>query len=156
MEEEANELEMKDIKQEKEDNASTTTAIKEEQDTPVKKEPDEPKIEFQCSICKLINASCDYYGTKPPFNRKLQITEASYIMKDPFCPPPSAGRPNPEYFLIIGVNCAFCETPVCKSPECSFYYGKTFCCKCTLENIKQFPLEIQTKARKQLNKSSSS
>lgn len=118
-------------------------------------EKPEPKIQFFCSICKLISTSCDYFGRKPPFARKLQITEDSYIMKDPFCPPPSSGRPNPEYFLVIGVNCAFCETPVCKSPECSFHYGKTFCSKCALENIKQFPLEIQTKVRKQLNKSTS-
>lgn len=112
-------------------------------------EPD-PTFPFDCSICKLITVASDYFGTRPPFARTLHITEPSYVMKDPFCPPPSSGKPNPEHFLVIGVNCAFCDAQVCKSLDCSFHYSKTFCCKCALENVKQFPLEIQTKIRKQL------
>ena len=127
------------------DQEKTTEASKDE------KEP-EPRIEFSCSVCQLIKVTCHYYGTRPPFARKLQLTEDSYVMKDPFCPPPTSGQPNPEYFLVVGVKCTICESPVCKSPECSFYYGKTFCSQCTLQNIKEFPLEIQTKIRKQLSK----
>lgn len=136
-----------DEKSPTEDEKKLTAPVKEE-------EKADPKIEFTCSNCRLISASCDYYGSRPPFAKRFQTTEDSYIMKDPFCPPPSSGRPNPEYFLIVGVNCAVCELPVCKSAECSFHYGKTFCRECALENVKQFPLEIQTKARKQLSKSS--
>lgn len=112
-----------------------------------------PKIDFKCGLCGMDNIKCDYYGTRPPFARKLQITENSFIMKDPFAPPPVSGsqKSNAEYFLIVGVNCAMCEEQVCKGSECSFHYGKTFCGRCAIENIKQFPLEIQSKIRKQIN-----
>lgn len=125
---------------------------KEENPAPSDKPAPAPKIDFTCSVCNLISESCDYFGSRPPFARNLRLTEDSYIMKDPFVPPPTHGKPNPEYFLVLGVNCAFCEVKVCKSTECSFHYSKTFCSKCALENVKQFPLEIQTKIRKQLNK----
>lgn len=116
------------------------------------KDPEQLKISFKCSVCKIVSASCEYFGKRPPFARKYQVGEESYIMKDPFCPPPTSREPNPEHFLIVGVNCTLCGVPVCKSDECSFHYSRTFCSKCAIENIKQFPLEIQSRIRKQLAK----
>lgn len=137
---------------------SSSSALEPEPAPEKKPEPEpepekkpEPKIDFKCSVCKFISEKCDYFGSRPPFARKLQITEASFVMKDPFSPPPSAGRPNAEYFLVIGAKCTMCEAAVCKSSDCSVFYSRTFCRGCALENIKQFPIEMQSKVRKQFN-----
>lgn len=119
-----------------------------------KDKPPEPTVPFSCHLCKMTE-TCDYYGKRPPFARKYQITEDSFIMKDPFSPPPSSSRPNPEYFLVIGTNCTMCGEEVCKGNECSVHYSRTFCRPCALSNIKQFPLEVQTKFLKQLKKDQS-
>lgn len=109
------------------------------------------KIIFKCDNCSL-NERCDYFGTNPPFAKKIYFSEKCYVMKDPFSPAPShlTNKSNSEYFIVIGSHCSICNNLVCKGTECSFYYSKTFCLSCAKNNLKEFPLEIQTKIRKQL------
>ncbi|GAB0093705.1 hypothetical protein DMENIID0001_088780 [Sergentomyia squamirostris] len=118
----------------------------------VKKKPEEkPRIPFTCSMC-LMSEKCDYLGKNPPFARKIQLTEDSYVMVDPFSPPAfdSRGRASAERFLILGADCSQCQRVVCRGVECSFFYSSTFCTDCIREKIREFPPEVQTKIRKQL------
>jgi hypothetical protein len=114
-------------------------------------EPEPDRIAFSCESCNLTE-KCDYFGRQPPFARKIQFTENCFVMKDPFSPPPSSqsNKSSSEYFLVLGANCEICAKTFCKGAECSLYYSKTFCLTCAKANIQQFPLEIQSKIRKQL------
>lgn len=116
------------------------------------KEDDEPKIEFKCEICSFSNR-CHYKGNRPPFANKIQLNEESYVMRDPFSPPPNAqsSKSNSEYFIVIGAHCSVCDRTVCKAAECSMFYVKSFCLSCAKNGIGQFPLEVQSKIKKQLS-----
>ncbi|EDS40840.1 conserved hypothetical protein [Culex quinquefasciatus] len=56
-------------------------------------------IKFACELCKWTE-SCSYYGKQAPFVRNLKFEEDCYVMRDPFCPPPSVKQSSPvEYFI---------------------------------------------------------
>lgn len=118
---------------------------------PTQQEP-EPKIQFRCESCAL-NELCEFKGTHPPFARQIHFSEVCYVMKDPFSPAPGphSTKTNSEYVLVLGADCALCGRPVCKALECSIFYAKTFCLKCAAGRIKEFPVEIQSKIRKQMS-----
>lgn len=108
-----------------------------------------PKIKFQCTICNMLEM-VNYYGKTPPFVYGLKLLEDSFVLRDPFQPPPFRWKPKAEYFIIMGAKCAVCENVVCKGPECSFYYTCSYCLACAKKYINSFPLEAQAKLRKQL------
>lgn len=145
-----------DIDEFKDANKPSTSAItaeksvKQENIEPLK-EDDEPKIEFKCEICAF-SERCHYKGKRPPFANKIELIEESYVMKDPFSPPPGAHstKSNSEYFIVIGAHCMDCDRMVCKSSECSIFYTKTFCLSCAKNHIRSFPVEVQSKIKKQL------
>jgi Cysteine-rich domain len=115
-----------------------------------KEKPEEPeKISFRCSSCGM-SESVDYFGKTPPFIRNVELLEETYIMKDPFTAPPSkhGTRSFTEYFIVIGVHCRLCQEIFCK--DCSLFYKSSFCFPCAQSEIHQFPLEIQSKIRKEI------
>lgn len=134
------------------DEEAAGTFVPDATQPPVESEPI-PKINFSCDFCPL-NEWCEFKGTNPPFARQIRFAEECYVMKDPFSPAPGphSNKTNSEYVLVLGADCALCHRSVCKAAECSIFYGKTFCltCACSSEYIKSFPLEIQTKIKKQL------
>uniref|UniRef100_A0A182PLY4 Aminomethyltransferase folate-binding domain-containing protein n=1 Tax=Anopheles epiroticus TaxID=199890 RepID=A0A182PLY4_9DIPT len=101
-----------------------------------------PLIPFRCDLCGL-NENCDYRGRRPPFASKIEFPEECYVMRDPFAPPPQAApdKPSSEYYLLLGADCNLCQRTVCKATECSFFYGATFCRRCSLDRVQEFPLE---------------
>ncbi|XP_050094309.1 cysteine-rich DPF motif domain-containing protein 1 [Anopheles aquasalis] len=110
-------------------------------------------IPFHCELCEA-SESADYHGRRPPFVGKLiELAEDSYVMRDPFAPPPQAvpDKPPCEYFLVLGADCNLCRRTVCKAPECSFFYGATFCRPCSLARVLEFPLEVRSKIKKQFS-----
>jgi hypothetical protein len=109
---------------------------------------EEEKIQFMCNECKM-SELVHYHGKSPPFVKNVEFLEDAYIMKDPFSAPPSrhGTRSFTEYFINIGANCAICRESFCK--DCSIFYSSTFCYRCAYENVSQFPLEIQSKIRKE-------
>ena len=114
-----------------------------------KPKPEEvEKINFKCSSCGM-SEQIDYFGKNPPFTRNIELLEDVYIMKDPFTAPPSkyGKRSFTEYFIVIGGHCTMCEAVVCK--ECSLFYKSTFCYNCAEDQVHRFPLEIQSKIRKE-------
>lgn len=106
---------------------------------------------FICDTCGF-NERYHYKGKKPPFARNIELNDAYYVMKDPFGPPPSyeSGKSTTEYFLVLGTECTVCYRTVCRSEECSFYYNRTFCLPCADKYATDFPVEVQTKLRKQM------
>lgn len=108
------------------------------------------KINFQCTNCSM-SEQVDFFGKSPPFTKNLGLIEDSYIMKDPFNVPPSkyGKRSFTEYFIILGSHCIMCEAVVCK--DCSIFYKSTFCYTCAKEEVHRFPLEIQSKIRKEIS-----
>jgi Cysteine-rich domain len=113
-------------------------------------QPDEPeKINFKCSACGMIEM-VDYFGKCPPFTRNIELIEESYIMKDPFTAPPTrhGKRSFTEYFIVLGSHCIICSLIVCK--DCSLFYKSTFCYVCAEAEVSRFPLEIQSKIRKEI------
>lgn len=94
--------------------------------------------------------SVDYFGKVPPFTKNIEFLEDSYVMRDPFSPPPSkhGSRSFTEYFIVLGTHCVLCRNVVCR--DCSLFYKSTFCFPCAESRIKEFPLEIQSKIRKEL------
>lgn len=126
-------------------NPPSTTA-----EAPKDKDEKPELIEFKCGLCGMTE-KCHYKGKRPPFAKKVQLQEDSYVMKDPFSPQPDSRMASIEYMIVLGADCLMCEQKVCKGSECSFFYSKTFCRTCLHENIKQFPIEIQPKIRKQLS-----
>lgn len=117
--------------------------------------PDQPaeKIEFKCSSCSC-HEFVDYFGKTPPFTKNIEFNEEAYVLKDPFSPAPSklSQRSYTEYFIVIGVRCRLCEKIVCKSNTCSLFYGSSFCLSCAQGNIKDFPVEIQSRIKKEIVK----
>lgn len=113
-----------------------------------KHEEEAEKIQFLCRECKL-SELVDYFGKKPPFVKNIEFLEDTFIMKDPFSAPPSrqGSRSFTEFFISIGSNCVMCVHTVCK--DCSIFYDSTFCFKCAYEQLPRFPLEIQSKIRKE-------
>ncbi|XP_053670727.1 cysteine-rich DPF motif domain-containing protein 1 [Anopheles nili] len=109
-------------------------------------------VAFVCELCGM-SESCDYRGRRPPFANKIELHEDSYVMRDPFAPPPQAvpDKPSCEYYLILGADCNLCQRTVCKATECSFFYGATFCRQCSMENVQKFPLEVRSKIKKQFS-----
>lgn len=106
----------------------------------VKKEEPIKKIPFSCSICG-ISEKCHYLGTKPPFCKAfIEFEEECFVIIDPFTPRQSRTASN---FLVIGGVCSHCKEEVCV--ECSIYFTKRFCMKCSEFNINEFPKEIQGK-----------
>ncbi|KAG5670145.1 hypothetical protein PVAND_000427 [Polypedilum vanderplanki] len=106
------------------------------------------KIPFLCRECKM-SELVHYYGSKPPFVRNIEFLEDCYVMKDPFSAPPlkNGKRSYTEYFLVIGSKCKICEEDFCK--DCSIFYSNTFCIRCAHSQVSQFPVEIQSKIRKE-------
>ncbi|XP_058129676.1 cysteine-rich DPF motif domain-containing protein 1 [Anopheles ziemanni] len=129
--------------------SSTEEKIQDKQ-TGAPETPAIPSIAFRCELCGL-NESCDYRGRRPPFAAKIELPEDCYVMRDPFAPPPSAvpDKPASEHYLILGADCNLCRRTVCKATECSFFYGATFCRRCSMERVVEFPLEVRSKIKKQ-------
>jgi len=121
------------------DKTATTSKIQKEQ---------LDKIQFLCKECSM-SELVNYFGKKPPFTRNIEFFEDSYIMKDPFSAPPTRNlkRSYTEYFIVIGSKCNICDETFCK--DCSIYYDKTFCYRCAYNQVTQFPLEVQSKIRKE-------
>lgn len=103
-------------------------------------EEDKTEINFTCALCGL-SEKCIYKGKEPMFNKQLVFLNDCYIIKDPFSPP------NKGQILILGSDCSVCLKPVCQSPECSFFYEKSFCRECTYTHINSFPLPVQLKLK---------
>lgn len=113
--------------------------------------PEEPeKINFKCSSCQM-SELVDYFGRSPPFTKNFELVEDSYVMRDPFTAPPSkhGSRSFTEYFIVLGSDCSMCGLTVCR--ECSLFYSRTFCYICSQSVIDRFPLEIQSKIRKEVS-----
>lgn len=112
-------------------------------------EPVPEKIAFYCKECSM-SELVHYYGKKPPFVKNVEFLEEVFIMRNPFKMPPSRhfnSSSFTEHFLVIGSKCNLCGLDFCK--ECSIYYSKTFCVRCAHKHVSQFPLEIQSKIRKE-------
>ncbi|KAL7730251.1 hypothetical protein ACLKA6_016517 [Drosophila palustris] len=107
------------------------------------------RIEFHCSSCDM-HEMVHYYGTEPPFALGVKFREDSYVMRDPFQAPPPRWQSKPEFYVALGVNCSLCSKVVCKDSTCSFYYTKTYCLPCGSAELKSWPVEAQTRLRKQL------
>lgn len=114
-------------------------------------EDDVPRPQFKCQNCDL-HEEYDYFGQRPPFASRIKFNENCYVMKDPFSPAPEQEKTtNCEYFIALGADCAECNRPICRGQECSFYYLKSYCLTCLSGGImSRFPLEVQTKIRKQI------
>jgi Cysteine-rich domain len=112
-------------------------------------EDEDKKIQFLCKECKM-SELVDYFGSKKPsFVKNVTFDEDTYVMKDPFSAPPSrhGKRSFTEYFIAIGSICALCHESFCK--DCSLFFNSTFCYRCSYENVSKFPLEIQSKIRRE-------
>ncbi|ALC47257.1 CG11755, partial [Drosophila busckii] len=106
-------------------------------------------IEFKCSGCDM-QELVHYFGQKPPFAIGVKFREDTYVMRDPFQAPPQRWKLKPEFYVAIGAHCAMCNKVVCKDTSCSIYYTKTYCLQCGFAKSKSWPVEAQTKLRKQL------
>lgn len=142
-----------EIKSEKEEIEQLLVQLPESQtnEPPSPAEEDDriPRINFCCSSCGM-NEMVHYKGTEPPFVLGVKLLEESYIMRDPFQQHPPRWKKKPEYFISLGAHCCLCSQVVCRDVECSFFYVSTFCLDCAKGALKSFPLEVQTKLRKQL------
>lgn len=118
-----------------------------------KDKDDTKKIRFKCENCQM-EEWCDYFGKEPPFVNRIKFLEDCYTMRDIFSPPPppssKGSRSKAEYFFVLGAHCIECNKVVCKDLGCSVFYGKTYCLNCAEIKVKKFPLEIQTKIKKQI------
>lgn len=114
-------------------------------------EEEEQKIQFLCYECGQ-SELVDYYGRNPPFVKNIEFLEDNYIMKNPFSAPPSRQANNrsfTEFFINIGANCVICKNSYCK--DCSLFYSTTFCYRCAIEHVSEFPLELRSKIRKKIS-----
>ncbi|KAG4067179.1 hypothetical protein HA402_000170 [Bradysia odoriphaga] len=127
-----------------------STSAQNDPKTKVQEEDDVPKPQFKCHNCDL-NEEYDYFGKRPPFASRIQFNENCYVMKDPFSPAPEQEKTtNSEYFVTLGADCVKCSRPICRGQECSFYYSKSYCLSCAGGVLSSFPLEVQSKIRKQI------
>lgn len=126
-----------------------TLSNQEEKPDKPKKEDEPEKIKFSCKACAMFE-EVDYFGKSPPFTKNLELHEDSYVMRDPFTAPPTkhGKRSFTEYFIVVGSHCLMCDSVFCK--DCSLFYNGTFCYACAQSQIYQFPLEIQSKIRKEI------
>lgn len=113
----------------------------------------QPLIPFACHLCNM-HQTCDYFGDHPPFAATNQFSEDCYIKKDPFAPNPGSSKASAEYLLVLGANCHRCGHQTCRSPNCSIYYRHTVCLQCAERAIKEYPTEIQTKIKKNIQNQS--
>lgn len=107
------------------------------------------RIDFHCSGCDM-HELVHYFGREPPFALGIQYKEDNYVLRDPFQPPPQGGRPIPEYYISLGSKCSSCLKTVCKGSGCSFFYTATVCVPCGKTMLKDWPVDAQTRFRKQL------
>lgn len=107
------------------------------------------KIKFLCCSCDM-EEMVHYFGLEPNFVFGIKFNEPTYIMRDPFQPPPPRWKPKAEYFVALGAHCKLCDNVVCKDNECSFFYINTYCLSCVKKVATTFPLDIQQKIKKQL------
>ncbi|CAL8090607.1 unnamed protein product [Orchesella dallaii] len=103
------------------------------------KEKEERKF-FECSDCGL-NELYDYFGKAPPFCRSIKFLEPSYIVRDPFTPQ----QGNNANFLLLGSNCSVCSKMTCQ--ECSLFFTKRFCAKCSKAGSSHLPEELRSKKK---------
>ncbi|KAH9508022.1 Cysteine-rich DPF motif domain-containing protein 1 [Bulinus truncatus] len=89
---------------------------------------------FSCSTCEF-TVNFHYKGRKPPFANCILLHEDCYIIKDPFST--SGG------FVTVGGMCSMCGKDVCMSTHCSLFYTQRFCFRCALNNLHEFPHELQ-------------
>lgn len=106
-------------------------------------------IEFNCSACDM-HEMVHFYGRAPPFALGVKFREDSYVLRDPFQAPPPRWQSKPEFYVSLGAKCAICGQVVCKDTSCSFYYTKTYCLPCARAELKSWPVEAQSRLRKQL------
>lgn len=130
-----------------EDEPSTVTSNADDEVVPEKLE----LIDFLCSSCNM-HEKCHYFGRTPPFANQIEFFEDCYVMKDPFSNQPTKLISKSDYFLVLGSECSSCKKVVCKDIECSIYYKLSYCLTCAKENIKQFPIEVQGKISKAVQK----
>ncbi len=129
-----------------------SASIQKDEKSKVDDEDEQPKPQFKCQNCDL-QEEYDYFGKRPPFANKITFNENCYVMKDPFSPAPEQEKStNSEYFIALGADCAKCNGPICRGPECSFYYLKSYCLSCASAGgtLNMFPLEVQSKIRRQI------
>lgn len=107
------------------------------------------QIEFQCTSCQM-RELVHYYGREPPFALGVKFREDNFVMRDPFQAAPPRWQSKPEFYITLGVKCASCDQVVCKDSTCSFYYTRTYCLPCGAKELKSWPVEAQTRLRKQL------
>ncbi|XP_001358984.2 cysteine-rich DPF motif domain-containing protein 1 [Drosophila pseudoobscura] len=107
------------------------------------------KIDFHCSACDM-HELVHYFGRQPPFALGIKYLEDTYVMRDPFQPPPPRWQSKPEYYIAMGSKCSSCSKVVCKDAACSFYYTRTVCLPCGKAELKEWPVEAQARLRKQL------
>ncbi|EDW24188.1 GL23522 [Drosophila persimilis] len=107
------------------------------------------KIDFRCSACDM-HELVHYFGRQPPFALGIKYLEDTYVMRDPFQPPPPRWQSKPEYYIAMGSKCSSCSKVVCKDGACSFYYTRTVCLPCGKAELKDWPVEAQARLRKQL------
>lgn len=110
---------------------SKTEASGREKDVTTAKESDtkpqqREKKTFECSACHM-SEKYDYFGKNPPFCKSIVFVDESYVMRDPF----TSSSENNMNFLLLGSNCAICNSPVCQ--ECSLFYTRRICSKCSQE-----------------------
>ncbi|KAH8267325.1 hypothetical protein KR018_006891 [Drosophila ironensis] len=115
---------------------------------------DDATIEFRCSTCDM-REMVHYFGRKPPFALAICYAEDNYVMRDPFQPPPPRHQKRAEYYISLGAKCAACSKIVCRDSACSYFYTATFCTDCAKAKLKEWPVEAQTRFRKQLASSES-
>lgn len=116
-----------------------------------KREEVSKTVPFTCSVCGQ-SEKCHYLGTEPPFCKAfIQFHEQCFVIIDPFTPRQFRGVSN---FLVLGGFCSYCKEEVCV--ECSIYFTKRFCIKCSQFNINEFPKEVQGKIVKKVATDSSS
>ncbi|KAL5014732.1 hypothetical protein ScPMuIL_009002 [Solemya velum] len=89
---------------------------------------------FVCENCNL-SSSYTFFGKRPPFARSIVLLEEAYVLRDPFS--------EDGGILVLGGHCSVCSTPICRAQDCSLFYSKRFCVRCVLQNMEEFPAEIQ-------------
>lgn len=111
-----------------------------------------PKHPFACESCGF-RMYYNYKGTRPPFADHLSFAEPCYIAMDPFKPPPSRLNQHSyfEHFITLGCDCFTCGKTVCSSPQCNLFYRHFYCGECANASREQFPLDVQSRIRKNLN-----
>lgn len=111
-----------------------------------------PRHPFACENCGF-RMFYNYKGTRPPFAQQLTFAEPCYIVLDPFKPPPARSNQHSyfEHFITLGCDCYSCGKTVCSAPQCNIFYRHHFCGDCAHASVDQFPLDVQSRIRKNLS-----